>query len=230
MNADVVNVVERVYRRNETAVLFDANPAAIFAKLLNDLKRTYKQRFDKLASRVASTFVDNVIAHTNRFFKKNSIPLVKLDTRSRALRTIIKATVHENVQLIKSIPVEYLKDVETDVFQSITTGRDLSTLSKDLQAKYGVARRRAELISRDQNDKATQSIALARQRDAGITEAIWRHSGAGKHPRKAHVAADGKRFDITKGLLIDGRYIFPGQDINCRCTSQAIIDDDDDEE
>jgi uncharacterized protein with gpF-like domain len=59
----------------------------------------------------------------------------------------------------------------------------------------------------------------------GITEAIWVHSGAGKHPRPTHVAMNGKKYDVNKGMWDPAvkRWIFPGEEINCRCVSRSII-------
>ena len=65
----------------------------------------------------------------------------------------------------------------------------------------------------------------ARQVELGITEAVWRHSGAGKKPRPKHVAASGKRYDVAKGMKIGdkGQWVLPGEEINCRCTSESIL-------
>ena len=64
----------------------------------------------------------------------------------------------------------------------------------------------------------------ARRKELGIKRAIWRHSSAAKEPRQSHVKANGKMFDVDKGMLIDGEYILPGMKINCGCTSRAVIE------
>jgi hypothetical protein len=74
-------------------------------------------------------------------------------------------------------------NIEGLVMRSVQTGRDLGQLMKDLQEQFGVTRRRAAFVARDQNNKATASMTRARQHEPGITQAIWVHSGAGKHPR-----------------------------------------------
>ena len=66
-----------------------------------------------------------------------------------------------------------------------------------------------------------------RQAELGITEAIWVHSGAGKHPRPTHVKAgrDQVRYDITKGWYDPDakQWIWPGTLVNCRCVSKPVI-------
>ena len=42
-------------------------------------------------------------------------------------------------------------------------------------------------------------------------------------PRASHVAASGKRYDVAKGMYLDGVWTWPGHEINCRCVSKAVI-------
>ena len=107
--------------------------------------------------------------------------------------------------------------------RSYSAGRDLATMVKELKTLYPAASHRAELIARDQSNKANAVVNRTRQMELGITEAIWMHSHAGKTPRPDHVAADGKRYKIAEGCLISGKYIQPGEEINCRCTSRPVL-------
>jgi uncharacterized protein with gpF-like domain len=94
---------------------------------------------------------------------------------------------------------------------------------KALKALYPKAANRAVLIARDQSNKANGVVIRARRLELGISEAIWMHSHAGKVPRPDHVAANGRRFKVAEGCLISGEYIQPGELINCRCTSRAVL-------
>ena len=51
------------------------------------------------------------------------------------------------------------------------------------------------------------------------------HSHAGKKPRPSHVRMNGKTYDVKQGMWdsAEGRYVFPGELINCRCTSRSVI-------
>jgi uncharacterized protein with gpF-like domain len=102
-------------------------------------------------------------------------------------------------------------------------GRDLQEITTELQSRYGITQRRAVLIARDQSNKLNAVTTQARRQELGITEAIWQHSHGGKEPRKSHVAADGRKFEIAKGCLIDGKLILPGEEINCRCVSKSAL-------
>lgn len=194
-------------------------------RTMERLGRHWQRRFDALAPELAEIFVNGATEHTDRAMMdalKNAGFAVKF-RMTRAASEGYQAVLQENVALIKSIPAEYLHDVQTQVWQSVRSGHDLGTLTKSLQDKYGVTHRRAAFIARDQNNKAKAVIENVRRQELGITEAIWQHSGGGKEPRPSHVAFNGKKFDLEKGAYIDGEYILPGQLPNCRCTSRAII-------
>jgi uncharacterized protein with gpF-like domain len=90
-----------------------------------------------------------------------------------------------------------------------------------------VTKRRAALISRDQNNKATAVITRVRQQELGVAEAIWVHSTAGKTPRPTHVKAGRERvrYAIAEGWYDphEKKNVWPGELINCRCVSRAVI-------
>ena len=130
----------------------------------------------------------------------------------------------ENVALIKSIGNQYLDNVRSAVWRSVKGGYDLESLVKQLKHIDGVTDRRAKLIARDQTVKANQDFENARAAELGITEAIWLHSHAGVTPRPSHVKANGTRYNIKDGLILDGKQCWPGFLINCRCRKNLVID------
>lgn len=205
----------------------ESTPASVLRIVINKLVRRWQKRFDNAASQLADYFAEDVEDRTEARMKRIlkdggiSVPFRMSD----AMKDISKATVNANVSLIKSIPQQYLRNVEGIVMRSVQTGRDLGQLSKDLQKQFGVTKRRAALIARDQNNKATSAFQRARQQELGITTAVWMHSHAGKVPRPSHVKMDGKSYDINKGMWDkdEGEWIFPGQLINCRCTSRSVV-------
>jgi uncharacterized protein with gpF-like domain len=103
----------------------------------------------------------------------------------------------------------------------------MGPLAKQLQAQYGVTKKRAALIARTQNNLATGAMDRARKLELGLTKSKWRHSHAGKEPRPTHLANDGKLYDHAKGWYDPDpkvrRYIFPGELINCKCSSITVV-------
>lgn len=223
MHDSVVYWLKASYRK--TGIAEDANPAVLMRDAIKKLTGRWRKYFDQMADKLADRFVqrslDGVEVGLRTAFKDMGLTVEFQMTE--AMRASSKAIVFENVNLIKSIPEQYLTQVETLVMQSVQRGRDLGTLSKELQHRYGVTKRRAAFIALDQNNKATSALSAVRQQELGLTKGIWRHSHAGKEPRPEHVAADGKEFDLDKGLFLEGEWVLPGQAPRCRCTWSPVI-------
>lgn len=203
----------------------DASPSATLRAAMGKLSRYWQARFDDAAPELAKYFTLHASQRADGALKsilKRAGFTVQFNL-SREANDVLQATIGENIALIKSIGQEHLTQVEGLVMRSVQQGRDLGALTKDLHERHGVTKRRAAFIALDQNNKATATITRVRQQSLGITEATWLHSHGGKEPRQSHLAADGKKFDVRKGMLIDGEYIWPGQLPRCRCVSRSII-------
>lgn len=230
MHRSVVYWVEAKYRNNEPEIAQDAvTPASVLRILLSKLAKRWTAKFNVAAKELAAYFAKDVSLRTDAQMKsilKKAGMTVEFKM-TPALRDIFKATINQNVSLIKSIPAQYLTQVEGIVARSVQTGRDLGQLSKDLQNQLGVSKRRAAFIARDQNNKATSALQRARQIELGITQAVWLHSHAGKVPRPSHIskAMNGQRYDVKKGMWDpdEKQFVWPGQLINCRCVGRSVI-------
>ena len=214
------------YRRTPPELAQDIElPASDIKDELSRLGDRWLKKFDDLAPDLARYFATRV-EERSRVMLQTSLKKAGFTvpfSMSRATQDVFQATLQEQVNLIKSIPQQYLTQVASIVNQGVQVGRDAHVIAKQLEEQYGVTKRRAALIARDQNNKATATITRVRQLEAGIRTARWLHSGGGAHPRPEHVAYSGKEYDIEKGAWVDGEWIWPGIKINCRCTSQAIV-------
>jgi SPP1 gp7 family putative phage head morphogenesis protein len=227
MNESVIYWLRAAYRANEPEMAIDELPASALRQAVRDLARRWQRQFNEAAPKLAAWFAKAAHKRSGEALRK----ILKDGGFSvefkmtRAMQDVMRATVNEQVSLIKSIPSQYFTQIEGMVMRSVTTGRDIGTLAKDIQKQYGVTKRRAALVARDQNNKATAVMTRVRQAELGITEAIWQHSGGGKEPRPTHVKNSGKRYKIAEGWLdpAEGRRVFPGELINCRCVSRSVI-------
>lgn len=223
MHKSVAYWIQARYRHLPLAV--DADPLELLKDQLETLFHQWDRDFDEQAQHWAAQFTNRSLNYVDAQFKTSLFSAgltVKLPETKR-FQTFLKATVYENVQLIKSIPEQYLSRVNVLVMESVSRGRDLNFLTKELQQQFDVTYRRAKLIALNQNNKATSQIKQQRMLELGLDKAVWRHSRAGKHPRISHVRADGTVFDLKKGLLIDGEWILPGELPNCRCFFSAVL-------
>lgn len=233
MHKEVLNDLAKAYKAAEPQIAQDASPLARLVKVMDHLTAKWRKQFDDAAEEMAKRFVKSAQTYTQSSFqaelKRNGFTVQFKPTRY--VQSMVQSAINENVNLIKGMTNDHLKDIRTAVNLSVQNGRDLSSLSEALQKQYGISRRRAAFIARDQNNKATSVINRARQAELGLKKGIWVHSSGGKHPRPDHVKAgkDRLRFDLTKGAYIGGRWIHPGEEPNCRCTWLVIIPGFDDD-
>jgi hypothetical protein len=209
---------------------YDAPSSTV--KLHKALKKwgdKWRGKFDKLSDVIAKKFASRSFVSTEIALKaalRDAGFTVSFKVTPKVLESY-KLVVAENVGLIRNLQASYYNKIQQDVWASVRAGADMHTLSRKLQDSYGIEEKRAALISRDQNAKAKAVLETTRRQELGISQAIWQHSAGGKEPRPVHVAwgREGKVFDLNKGLFDpdEGEWIFPGQLINCRCTSRAII-------
>lgn len=227
MAASIERWIAAEYRKSPPLLAADASPLWVMRMLLKRLGDKWQRRFDAAAPKIANAYLKGSFKATDSAMwlaLKDAGWSVKFEM-TPAMRQAFEASLEENVGLIKSIPAEYLQQVQGIVMRSYTRGRDLEGMVKALRALYPKAANRSVIIARDQSNKANGVVTRARQIELGITEAVWMHSHAGKTPRPTHVAMDGKRYKVSEGMYdsTEKRFIVPGELINCRCTSRSVL-------
>ena len=205
----------------------DALPSEEMQAEVQRLYEQWMKRFEDEAPKIAESFLRGTFKATDLAMRQAlrdagwSVPF----TLTPAMRDAFEASLAENVGLIRSIPAQYLQEIEGIVMRNYTSGRNLKSMAEEIRARYGVAANRAVLISRDQSNKANAVVQKARQTELGIVEAQWLHSHAGKTPRPTHVAMNGKRYEIAKGMWDSAvqKFIWPGELIGCRCVGRSVL-------
>lgn len=225
------------YKSRQSEIMAnDASPTAELEKELRALFRRWSKRFADYADIRAKWLARRTDTSTLNQMK-SALKKAGLTVRfknSRRVNTILRATVAENVGLIRSIPSQYHTQVNTIVMQGIKNGQDLNYITRGLQREFNVSKNRARTIARDQTNKATQANSEARAQELGITHGIWMHRSGSKNPRSTHVKFNGQRFELTKGLYdpqaervrgggYRGRFVKPAELINCNCTFRLDV-------
>lgn len=235
MTAQVTRDIKRLFQSETGAAHFgqDASIASQSRILLNALRSKFEDLFAKHAKSMAESMVGGAAKasgsalHSSLEALSGGLSLKTNLVAGSDLSNIYKASVSENVNLIKSIPGEYLKDVEGATMRSITTGDGLQDLVPALEKYEGQTHRRAKNIALDQTRKAYNSINKGRMQKIGVQKFMWHHSGGGAHPREDHVDMDGSVYRFDDLPVIDprtGERGIPGQAPNCRCTMSPVFD------
>ena len=159
------------------------------------------------------------------------IPTVKFD--ALRLTETVKADIRKNISLLGEIDRNHFEQVYDATLRSISAGRDLGSLYNDLMQMNinGITKQRAAEIASLLNNKATALMNRERQESLGIKSALWLYSGAPceinpKSPTgqdAVHRAANGKPFDVSKGMFVDGKWTWPGVEPGCRCVSKSVV-------
>lgn len=131
---------------------------------------------------------------------------------------VLKNWESQNISLIRSIPSESLSRLHGKIVQAVRSGQTVRDLRQVIQDEYGIAKRRAELIARDQIGKLNGQLTEERQKGIGVKKYRWR-GVLDNRERDQHVAREGVEFSWDKPPP-DGH---PGEPIQCRCRAEPIL-------
>ncbi|BET96524.1 phage head morphogenesis protein [Xenorhabdus taiwanensis] len=216
------------YKRQQPNIVGDASPAKELNRKLFSVMGRWKTKFNQMAESIAIWFVNRANTYASNSVK-NKLKADSITVNMRvtpAVQNVLDSLYEQQVSLIKSIPEQYLTQVQTLVQQSVVNGRDIGFLKEELKKRYSLTENRAKTIARDQNAKATNAIARERCRSSGITEGIWIHrAGGSKSYRESHLKMHGQRFKLSEGCYDPHvqRYIHTGEEINCKCDFRPVI-------
>jgi SPP1 gp7 family putative phage head morphogenesis protein len=193
--------------------------------LLRDkwLAITAKFAYDQLANRFVRTALKQADAKNKRSFG------IDILQNSPQMEEYLQAATSQNAQLIESIPMQYLDQVSNIVLGNMRQGLLPSEIAKQLEHQFGVVKRRAKFIARDQTAKVNGEMTRLRQQDAGFEYFSWQdsHDSRVRHRHREIAQAETKYgvgvykwSDLPTGD--NGQKIYPGSDFQCRCTARAI--------
>lgn len=191
------------------------------------MKRWKSERVQQLAARLAGDFVT---AANNASRKSVGIDIYEAHPE---LRDVLQSSTWSNVQLIQSIPDQYLAQVQQLVVNNMRAGLRPSSIVNQLQQQYGVTQRRAKMIARDQTSKVQGDLNEKRQRAVGFEYFQWVTS-KDERVRDRHTEIAEKLTAYGLGIyrwdnlpLSDkGVPIKPGSDYQCRCFARPVSNEE----
>lgn len=128
------------------------------------------------------------------------------------------AFVQQNIDLIKSLPEEYLDQVGQMVATSVRSGLRVEEIASSLLDRFDVSQSRARLIARDQIGKFNGQLTELRQKDVGVKGYTWRGVGDSRE-RDTHVANNNRKFTWDDPPATG----HPGDEIQCRCWAEPDL-------
>lgn len=148
-----------------------------------------------------------------------NVDLTGMLSGSDRLSSAVRLKMQENVDLITSLPMEYLDEVRTMVAENLAEGLRWEAIADNIEQRGDVSESRAKLIARDQTSKMNAAFNEVRQTELGIEEYEWQTSDD-ERVRDSHREKEGQTFRWDDPPDDTGH---PGEDIQCRCTAIPII-------
>lgn len=212
----------------------DFNPVEIIAQKLGQMLDRWAAIFEEGAKVIASKMVASTIKRSDMELPK-SLKTVSLDLTLKptpAFNVYMDAATQEAAALIKRVPGEFIPNVQQDVMRSITQGKGLQDLVRDLDKREVKVKNWSKNVARDQTRKAYATVNRVRLQEAGVRKFKWIHSGGSNEPRPHHIkrwpsGLNGGIFSFDDPPIIDprtGERGLPGQLPFCGCTFAPHID------
>lgn len=202
--------------------------ASVFNRLLSKWR---SPAFMNAASETAAAFVKTVNEQNQRRFSRNAKSIgIDVFGDNIKLQNLLEASALDNSRLITTIPEQYLNQVQSIVMTNMKAGLLPRNIASQLREQFGVTKRRAALIARDQTSKINGEISKSRQEGAGFEYFKWLTSQDSRvRDRHESIA----KADVGYGPGIyrwddppkdeKGNKIIPGSPINCRCVAVPVI-------
>ena len=147
---------------------------------------------------------------------------------------IVQQWIASNVSMIKSIPDDTLLDMEEIILDGYREGKRVGDLRKEIQDKYNLTKRKAEMLARDQISTLNAELTKEQHKDAGVRRYKW-SSSKDSRVRECHQEFDGHIYSWddppeawystkSKGIVYTGRKCAPGEDYCCRCCAIPVFE------
>ena len=184
-------------------------------------------KFDRMLERIANLEHRFSVKEWKKVVKKTlGIDLLEDYYSGEIYKELLESWVSDNVELIRSVPRKSLGEIKTLVYDNYMKGSTTTNIVKEIQKRYGMSKRHARLIARDQTAKLNAAITQYQQRDAGIEKYEWDDSHDSR-VRTSHRNLRGCIFSWDEPPVTDrGRRCHPGEDYQCRCVALAVFDID----
>lgn len=191
--------------------------------------------FDSLVRKVAQLTQANSLREWKRICQQVlGIDLIDDYYSGDFYADALQRWVADNISKIKSIPNETLGSMREIILNGFRHGDTITKISKAIQEEYGLTRRKAQMLARDQVSTLNAEITKHQQEDAGVKKYKW-SSSKDSRVRDCHRALDGKFFNWddppemwyetkSRGRVYTGRRCHPGEDYCCRCVAIPVFE------
>lgn len=205
------------------------NYAAILLKLSRQTKRKLLKQFNdsRIEAQIRKT-LDKVDRKTRQQFYERIAAKIGIDVKAliatEGMKSTTNALVLETAQWVKTLRDEALEKFTNNTLFAMSQGESLDTIVNQFDTIVSERKNHARFLARNQVQNYNSITTKIRAQNLGIEKAVWETAGD-ERVRPSHEDRDGKEFDLAEGLYssVDGQYLLPGTDYNCRCVAIYVI-------
>lgn len=175
------------------------------------------------AARLAAALDLQDRATWNRASKEMSRYL-RRDLENAPVGDELERFVHDNVDLITSLPTEAADRVQKLTIQGLTDSKRYDEVKREILKTGEVTESRATLIARTETARTASALTQVRAESIGSEAYVWRTAGD-SDVRPLHRKLNGKVFhwDAPPVAGENGERANAGQIYNCRCYPEPIV-------
>lgn len=209
------SVQEQIVVTDSMIALGQLNAALAKFQAKVDKKYTAKD-LDNIAKKVVDSQVKR-----NKMQWKSKAKTVGISIKGKQSfkdeQDYIKSRIETNTTLIKNLKSQYIEELNVELRYSYEQGRPSSQLAKDIEKRFGITKRRAKLIARNETKNTVSQLNKKQAMELGFGNPKWQTMMDGRE-RPEHAKHNGKEYQFGVGLP-DGKggKEEPGDAINCRC-------------
>lgn len=195
---------------------------------IQQLLQAYANELEPWATRTAQRMLLDVEARSRDTWRALSEEIsfgLKRELEQTSVGPRLQELMREQVEAIRSIPLEAAERVGRLATQALTSGARSGQIATALLESGDVAKSRAIMIARTATSTAATTLVQARAEAIDSPGYLWRTSRDGA-VRPSHRLMEGKFVRWDAPPTIDGYSAHAGQFANCRCFPEVVFDKD----
>lgn len=208
------------------------NYSVVLTKLAKRLQKKLMSRFsNKRIDDLASQVLAKSDKRSKKIFYQHVSKSIGVDPqkllKKDGMTYDFNALVLETSQWAKKLRDETLEMYTANTLRAMTLGESIESILEQYDGLVEKRKNHAKFTARNQIASFNSIMNKTRAQKLGIKKAIWVTS-KDERVRKSHQWRDGREFDLDKGLYssLDGQWLLPGTDYQCRCSYRMILEDE----
>ena len=198
-------------------------------KMVKDLNARLDEIQKNLPEELGLHKIDatSAIKSVDQGFREVAKTMTVKPTLSEKSKEDLAKNYSQNMDLwVKKFTEREISELREIAEENAQKGYRADLLADKIRRRFGVSESKAKFLAQQETGLFMSKYRAQRFGDAGVKRYIWRTTGDVK-VRHDHKSLNGRIFSYTDPPVVDeatGRKGNPGEDFNCRCVDQPILE------